>query len=220
MDVNEAIEAVGDFWVLRNDNAISELARKAGTITYDKTYAEMPELLTLPKDSWLVDVGAFIGDSTRSFIDMGFNVWAFEPMPDAFECLEHNCPESKNIKAPVGDGRLVCLDRSEGGNMGGRSVKTFLPKQTPVATKRLDDEIIIPAILKVDVEGFEPAVLAGASKMLSSDILKVVMIEFNPKALASFGWVCDDISCYFEGWERREYYRYYDENWDVVFSRP
>jgi FkbM family methyltransferase len=219
MEMNDAIETVGDFWVLKHDNAISEEARKAGTITYDKTLAEMPELLNMPKLSWVFDVGAFIGDTTRTFLDMGFIVTAFEPMPDAFECLQHNCPDAQNLNYPLGDGRIVCLDDAAGGNMGGRQVKAFRPKQQQVRTIRLD-ELKDPAILKIDVEGFEPAVLAGASQMLESGKVKRVLIEFNPQALAKFGWTCEHILCYFDGWDRREYFRYYEENWDVVFSRP
>jgi hypothetical protein len=38
--------------------------------------------------------------------------------------------------------------------------------------------------LKIDVEGAEPKVLAGAERILSQDALKVMLLEFCPRQIA------------------------------------
>ena len=81
------IEELGPFWILKNDTAITVEARRYGTIAYDQSFLTLPELDTLPKGALIVDVGAYIGDTARIFLDKGFSVAAFEP-PRAAEARD------------------------------------------------------------------------------------------------------------------------------------
>ena len=215
------VDIVGKYWVLKKDEHISNHSKWHGDIAYDRLFIDLPELNLMPKGSLAIDVGAFIGDTARIFLNKGFSVKAFEAQKDAFICLRHNCPESENHRCPIGDGRMVSLFKSDSGNMGGRPVQNG----NEIQSRKLDDfmpEIIPPTFLKIDVEGFEPAVLDGAKKLLSSPNLKFVVIEFNPHALIRFGWTCEDISKHFYGWNHREIHRSGDEimgNWDWVYWR-
>lgn len=216
--IPDYVEVLGKFWLLKNDNSICAESKRYGTIAYDKTFAELPELKAMPRGSQAVDVGAFIGDTARIFLNSWLDVIAFEPQPDAFECLKHNCPLATCHRIAMGDGRMVKLYQSDGGNMGGRPV---VPGEGFV-TQRLDDwlpEDLMPTFLKVDAEGFEPAILDGAPRVLADPNLLHVACEINPQAMARFGWVENDVFKHFVGWKRREIFRYGDENWDVLFSR-
>jgi hypothetical protein len=84
---------------------------------------------------------------------------------------------------------------------------------------RLVESLMNEAIAELDAEGFEPAILEGSKELLSNPILKHIVCEFNPNALASFGYTCDDILKYLADWDYREIFRYYDQNWDCVFTR-
>jgi FkbM family methyltransferase len=212
------IEEVKGFWILKNDNSISVHCREHGTIAYDKSFINLKELNSLPRGSLFIDVGAFIGDITRIALDKGMNAIAFEPQKDAYICLEHNCHEAKNYNIALGDGRKIGLCNSDSGNMGARSVST----QGNINSEILDDYIPQDCdniFLKLDAEGFEPAILAGATKLLKNPALKYIVCEFNPEALKKFGYTCEDILNYLREWNYREIFRYYDQNWDCIFTR-
>lgn len=217
MSAPDNVVEVGAFWVLADDVAISAQAREHGTIAYDPVFLLLPELDALPRETLVIDAGAFIGDTTRIFLDRGFKVAAFEPQADAFACLAHNCPQARVFNVPLGDGRMVKLDEGKGGNMGARG----LSDGTAAATVTLDSfSFENVSLLKLDCEGFEPAVLAGAKQLLARPSLRHVIAEFNPQGLARHGWTVADISKHLEGWSWREIYRYGDENWDCLFTRP
>ena len=221
MTIPDYAEPMGPYWLLKNDQSISRAAKVHGDIAYDRDFIDLPELKAMPEGSLAIDVGAFIGDITKVFLNhAGFStVLAFEPQPDAFTCLDHNCPEAKCWRVALGDGRKVSLFESSGGNMGGRHV---VP-DGPLVTSTLDHylpPVIPPTFLKLDAEGFEPAILEGAKRLLADPNLKHVVCEFNPAALARFGWKCEDILKYLPRWGYREIFRYGEENWDCIFSRP
>jgi len=221
MNIPNFVEEYKVYWLLKSDQSISKQVKYFGKLGYDKDFIDLPELNAMPEGSWVIDVGAFIGDTARIFLDKGFKVLAFEPQGDAFQCLEHNCKEAINIHTPLGDGRLVEIYHSEGGNMGGRPVV----EGGTVVTMRLDDHYKnfikddSNIFLKLDAEGFEPAILEGAKELLNNPALKHIVCEFNPNALSSFGYTCDDILKYLPNWEYREIFRYYDQNWDCIFTR-
>jgi len=218
MDNPDYIEELNGFWLLKNDQSISATSKKYQTIAYDKDFIDLPELNAMPKGSLFIDVGAFIGDITKIALDKGHKALAFEPQPDAFECLIHNCPEASNHNVPLGDGRMVGLFESGEGNMGGRPVI----EEGNIQTQKLDDFIPKRAksiFLKLDAEGFEPAILEGATNLLANPALKHIVCEFNPHALSFFGYTCEDILKYLPEWDYREIFRYGNENWDCIFTR-
>jgi FkbM family methyltransferase len=221
MSIPDFVEEYKGYWLLKNDQSISMQVKKFGKLGYDKDFIDLPELNAMPKKTLCIDVGAFIGDTSRIFLDKGFSVLAWEPQGDAVQCLRHNCPEATTIHSPVGDGRSVQIYHSEGGNMGGRPVLEGGDRISAKLDQHYknfikDNECIF---LKLDAEGFEPAILEGAKELLSNPALKHIVCEFNPNALASFGYTCDDILKYLADWDYREIFRYYDQNWDCVFTR-
>jgi FkbM family methyltransferase len=221
MKVPDFIEKYKGYWLLKNDQSISKEVKRHGKLGYDKDFINLPELNAMPKGSWVIDVGAFIGDTTSIFLDKGFNVVAFEPQKDAYECLKHNCPESINFNVALGNGSKVGLYNSDGGNMGGRPIVKDGDLRSEYLNNFYDDVIPkdVSIFLKLDAEGFEPAILAGATDLLESQYLKHIVCEFNPNALALLGYTCDDILKYLPNWEYREIFRYYDQNWDCIFTR-
>lgn len=46
---------------------------------------------------------------------------------------------------------------------------------------------LTPSLIKIDVEGAEPAVLRGAKRLITGDAAPALMIECNPTTLAEFG---------------------------------
>lgn len=218
------IKLVDDYWwVLAEDNAITLEAEKAKTIKWDKEpFQKILAALHRRPRGQVLDAGAFIGDSTRWFIDAGFPTLAFEVQRDAFLCLLRNCPESINFNFPVGNGERVFVDSHPAGNLGARSVIGTTRLETAgIPTLRLDDLDLQSnvALIKLDVEGWEPNVLEGARKLIEAQ-KPLVVVEVNPKALEAAGFTQDDILKHFKGWKQEEVFRYYDENWDILFTPP
>ena len=176
--IPDFVEQVGPYWVLKNDTGAAPIIKRTGRLAWDGVFTDLPELRAVPKGSLFADVGAFIGDTTRIALDLGLSTMAFEPQPDAFACLQHNCPDAVNYNIALGDGRAVSLSRMDGGNLGARA----LNPGSSITTQRLDDwgPPYPTTFLKLDAEGFEPAILEGASRLLACAELKYIACESTP----------------------------------------
>jgi Methyltransferase FkbM domain len=69
---------------------------------------------------------------------------------------------------------------------------------TEVATERLSDYLDAKgidrvALLKIDVEGAEPLVLAGARPHLERGAVRALLLELDAKHLANFGYTAEDV---------------------------
>lgn len=211
------VRVINDIWCLAGDNAITAEIERIGELNWDATFAKVIAAIQCREPGLVLDVGAYIGDSTRWFTEHGFATVAFEVQRDAFLCLTRNCPEALNINFPVGNGERVSITEQDGGNLGARSVKPAGGEG--VQTLRIDDlgfENV--ACIKVDVEGWEPEVLAGAAETIERE-KPIVVVEINPGALAARGAAPEDILKHFTGWRQEEIFRYYEQNWDLMF-RP
>ena len=145
-----------------------------------------------------VDVGANIGIHTRYLARLcGPNgrVVAFEPSPDNFARLKANVGKLANVTihaSAVGDrSGSISLYLSPDLNVDHRTYETGEARHCiDVPVVRLDD-IFPPGshvdVLKVDVQGFEAAVLEGARRMLSDNPHLKAMIEYWPYGLAQGG---------------------------------
>jgi len=132
-----------------------------------------------------IDCGSFIGDHASQFVAHGLDTWAIEPFFDSFVCLCYNSPESHNIHAAAGDGRMISLVHEHPGtNHGMRSVSMNNPSERTV---RLDDlQLGRVDLLKIDVEGCEEWVLNGAEKIIKA-FRPVILIESFDSALRARG---------------------------------
>lgn len=151
----------------------------------------------IPVNGVVIDVGACIGDQTLSYAMLvGPNgmVLAYEPNPEAFECLRHNMRTLFQVGcypyalgAELGHGRLL-----QAKNLGANQV---WPGEGPVDIYPLDVFTkILPKLdfMKIDAEGFEPEILRGAVETLKR-FKPVVLVEINRPLLEERGKTAADI---------------------------
>ncbi len=141
--------------------------------------------LLRPEDQFL-DVGANIGTYTLLASKVvGTRTIAIEPVPTTFERLMRNI-RCNDIEAKV-DVR-ACVAGSAPGSiwfsidrdtMNQVVDETYVGKKQQIMVRTLD--VILesrqPVLWKVDVEGFEEEVLAGATSALLSSSLQAVILE-------------------------------------------
>ena len=130
---------------------------------------------------WVVDVGAYMGELTIRMLRNGFNVLCVEPDPEAARCLRKNLERhGPGSKEWIVDTR-VCSDRHGQVTFHlephGADSSLFPSVARPSRAVRLDgarlDDIVAERLgdrpvrgLKIDAEGAEPEVLAGAPGLL------------------------------------------------------
>ena len=150
----------------------------------------------------LVDVGANVGIYTIwAAKTRGVRVYAFEPEAQNYGLLNRNL-----VLNGLGDSvKAYCLALSDragfselhlssvqaGGSchsLGERVNFKHEPMQPQFSqgcvSARLDDLVAqgvvqVPDHIKIDVDGFEPKVLAGAAKTLRDDAVKTLLVEVN-----------------------------------------
>ncbi len=144
----------------------------------------------LRSDDVFYDVGANIGVFTvLASVVRDADCVAFEPVPETFSYLQ------ENIRINGSPSRIELLNQGVGkekgmlrftSNEGATNHALAADEQSdsaielPVVT--LDDVVDArksPTVLKVDVEGFEHDVLAGAKQLLDSPSLNAVMLELR-----------------------------------------
>lgn len=149
----------------------------------------------------VLDVGANFGIHTREFAKLvgpTGRVFAFEPTPAVFECLSFNTQHLSNCSCvrkavysedttlEFGINKVSCL----GNSLAPKSED--ISKTIPVEAISLDswsDRLLNtpPRLIKVDVEGAETAVLAGATQLISRSPDAVLIIEYCPSNMRRFG---------------------------------
>jgi FkbM family methyltransferase len=165
----------------------------------------LAEYLARARPGLFVDVGANIGwhalhAARHPNVEA---VVAFEPDPFNFALLERNSAANGFAKVickavAIGDkpGTLR-LYRYKSSNLGRHSAAVdhgygwrdvpVLDLDGALAEMKLDDRAV--AALKIDVEGFEPAVIQGAPGTLART--DVVIIEHSPELSRAAGWSAD-----------------------------
>ena len=155
------------------------------------------------KDGVVVDVGACIGDHTIIYSDMVGKdglVYAFEPNPLAFECLKWNTQSRDNILAynfglgatetlasVIPDTYNIGASRLTNDNHGDIKIVPLddIASDVNFHWNRLD-------FMKIDAEGYEPLILAGAKKTLSR-LRPVLLIEVSLEQLGQLGFTPEDV---------------------------
>jgi FkbM family methyltransferase len=152
-------------------------------------FEDMGYLLHVLRDSDLfVDVGANVGSYTLlACAAVGARVYAFEPAPAAYERLV------ENVRLNRMEDRVTCLNVGAGNAEQTLKFTTGLDVTNHVATRADDQHTIdvrirtldtvlqgaLPALIKIDVEGFELPVLEGARDVLRRNSLHSVIMELN-----------------------------------------
>ena len=141
-----------------------------------------------------VDVGANIGSfSMLASGVVGARSVALEPVPSTFVSLKRNIAingleklvDPLCVAAGAGPSTVrFSIDR-EAENLA--TDESYAGRTADVQVVALDEvaKISSPALLKVDVEGFEGDVLKGASKRLRSNALNAVLLEADSEAIRS-----------------------------------
>jgi FkbM family methyltransferase len=124
----------------------------------------------------VVDVGAGIGEFTLWCADAGAKVVAFEPDPLAFACLERNTASLSNVQAyPYAlwkertrlrlHGSLDTTESSliEDGKTNSRTADV---EALPLDSLQFMANLPVIDLMKVDGEGVEPEIVAGAARTL------------------------------------------------------
>ncbi len=165
------------------------------TEAYEKDTTDLFKTIVLPGMT-IFDVGAHIGYFTRLFsrlVGEKGKVFAFEPDPDNFALLQKNTAHLKNvtpIQAAVSDkSGTINFFEIEDSTGCHTTVPTNAPSKTLRVTAVTIDEFAAeasPRLLKIDIEGGEPAALRGAEKLLTRQDSKIVL-ELNPEALGRGG---------------------------------
>jgi FkbM family methyltransferase len=143
----------------------------------------------------MIDVGAHHGHSVQPFLEVGWHVYAFEPVAANRERLERLAPGNNRlvirheaVSNATGQRLLhLALDRNGSLHEYYHSLEHFAEDQwhrkgpsVPIATVSLDDLADrgeLPrhiGVMKVDTEGHDLAVLKGASRLQ----IDVVAVEF------------------------------------------
>jgi FkbM family methyltransferase len=187
------------------------LARKTGIIRlinrfrpagdYEKHVNEALTGAVKPGDVvW--DVGANVGVYSELFCEWvgeGGFVVAFEPFAGSCEQIQQRLPDCKWLKienVALGDSDMTGFLLT-----GSESVENHLATDADAGADNGDSVPVvicrgdticerlgrIPNVLKVDVEGFEEEVLAGMNQMLTSPLLRSVLVEVHFKKLEMRG---------------------------------
>jgi FkbM family methyltransferase len=176
----------------------------------------LPEAVVgrLGRGDWAIDVGANIGVITSQLCSTtggGGRVWALEPVPDNIERLGF-------LKQRNGLAQLEVFPVAAGAEEGsvdlgmpppGRSGWGSITKSWDVATRfsvrvRPLDALVDEAgddqrvrFVKIDVEGFEPEVVAGAAGVLGEH-RPLVFCEFNDVLLRDRGTSSSELLAVFD----------------------
>ena len=142
----------------------------------------------LRKDDLFADIGANVGSYTvLSAAHIGAQTISAEPVPATFAHLQ------RNIGVNLMNNRVTALNIAIGAQKGFVEFTSTLDTVNHVATTEDKDKIKVemntldniladrqkPALVKIDVEGFETEVINGAKDTLSNNTLKAIIIELN-----------------------------------------
>lgn len=142
----------------------------------------------LRREDTFVDIGANVGSYTiLASKHTEANTISIEPAPSTYECVLDNL----NINR-IND-KVIALNIALGSEKGTVHFTQVFDTMNHVAYKNEENTIEVPIntldnvlangvnplLLKIDVEGFETNVIAGADKTLQNENLQAIIIELN-----------------------------------------
>ncbi|MFA5987493.1 MAG: FkbM family methyltransferase [Candidatus Paceibacterota bacterium] len=186
-------------------------AKIASRLLDKESYHQHQALLLIKKfineNSVVIDAGAHIGTFSIPLSKWAKKVVSFEPSPDTFKYLEHNSliNDIKNVEAKkLGLGSApgrASLGEVQPGNAGSQMLQD---RPGDIVISTIDAETNEADLIKIDVEGMEPAVLGGAKKTFTSN-QPVVFLEVNLYALRKHDFSQRDIAKFFKSIGYRMY---------------
>lgn len=171
-----------------------------------------------------IDVGANIGSYTvLASAVCGASTIAIEPDPDTMRSLR------RNVEANGIEDRVELVEAALGANRGvvsfttGRDTTNRVAQQTDSETREVSlrtlDEVLSgasPCMIKLDVEGYEPQVLAGSHATLQSPTIRAVLIETANSEVRSKLEAAGFCRAIYEPFTRQ--LLSYNENWPPLMS--
>jgi len=169
------------FWFNTSD---TEMGVRMGMGVYEPETVDFFHQIIKPgMTCW--DIGAQTGFMTCLFaklVGSSGRVFAYEPLPRSFEMIQRNVQEN-NFDLRVVVKNIACSDKHGVIPMMVASGMLVADKASTEAKQincvRLDEENLpIPDLIKIDVEGHEPAVLSGLEKVLKK-YSPTIVLELN-----------------------------------------
>lgn len=145
----------------------------------------------------VVDAGAAIGDHTCAYLQKvgpTGTVHAFEPNPDMFECLQHNCPTACLHNCGLSDRLSEWFLDVGRENAGAGFLKNHQDgNERKVSTITLDSLVLTRLdFFKMDIEGMELFALRGAEGTIRR-CKPIIVMEINEPCLKRYNVTSIDI---------------------------
>src|SRR3989338_3023813 len=144
----------------------------------------------LRESDLFVDVGANVGSYTvLASGAAGAETMCFEPVPQTFQHLLDNIHLNRlagrvtalNVAVGAEAAEIEMVSDQDTVNRVLASQEHYSGTKSRVQVVALDEVLAgrVPRMIKIDVEGFETAVLQGAARTLENPALRAVLIELN-----------------------------------------
>lgn len=154
----------------------------------------------VPRHGVIVDIGAYRGITTQWFAMRAARVYAFEPMPEnarsirqvlALRQIDNVTLVEQAVSDRIGQSSFNICEIKGHNSLGSVRTSRIIDRIT-VETTTLDRFAADNAIgridfLKIDVEGFEQEVLAGATTLLRERRIGGLIFEVSPSVLRDLG---------------------------------
>ena len=171
--------AILNNWVHYDFNTLSEVTEKC----YDD-YFDL-DLIPTCNEEVFVDLGAYTGDSTISFLrnygDSYKKIYAYEITPETYQILVSNLKDYPNVVCylkGVGDTRSSLSVVNSSADASANTV--FVSDNGTIPMVTLDEDIGEKlTMIKADVEGFEQEALLGAINHIKNDHPKLLISVYH-----------------------------------------
>lgn len=188
------MKRVRGIWLPDSDTHFEQMMRKTGQVFHDDRLVGVYQkekldtaLRYTKRRRTAVDIGAHCGFWSMWLADAFRHVEAFEPVAEHADCFVRNVTQ-QNVtlhRCALGNRCGLVTMKTDPENTGRARVESFGSGDVPIV--RLDDIVLEKVdFIKIDVEGFEAAVVAGAMETITR-FRPVIVIEQNdvPNTVAS-----------------------------------
>ena len=173
------LNAILNNWVHYDFNTLSEVIEKC----YDD-YFDL-DLIPTCNEEVFVDLGAYTGDSTISFLrnygDSYKKIYAYEITPETYQILVSNLKDYPNVVCylkGVGDTRSSLSVVNSSADASANTV--FVSDNGTIPMVTLDEDIGEKlTMIKADIEGFEQEALLGAINHIKNDHPRLLISVYH-----------------------------------------